>query len=211
MTDLIYKWEEANLSKIATYAETHNIYVVLQDKRDKTYSQIKFMYALLKVYAFELSGDDSKEEQESLKNTLYTDFCKATNRDFYRTKTASVTEMRLFLDWLIKLMAKEYGITLALDLVEEDFKTSWIYANTCSRKCCVCGKPSADIHHTKKIGMGQDRTKVDHTKFKVISLCREHHSIEHTTNNLLKNNGLYGVSLSKFDFDDLGIRGTYEE
>lgn len=209
--DLIFKWEEANLQKIASFADSHNIFIVLQDKRDKTYSQIKFMYVLLKEIAKELVGDDSKEEIEALKNTLYQDFCKATNRDFFRTKTASVTEMKLFLDWVIKLMAKDYGITLALDLIEEDFKTSWIYANTCSRKCCVCGKPSADIHHTKKIGMGQDRNKVDHTKFKVISLCRKHHSIEHTTGKLLKNNSLYGVSLSKFDFDDLGIRGTYEE
>lgn len=211
MNDLIFKWEEANLSKIATYSNTHNIFVVLQDKRDKTYNQIKFMYVLLNELAKEFYGDVSKEVLEELKNSLYFDFCKANNLDFYRTKTASVTEMKLFLDWLIKLMATQYGITVALNLVEEEFKSSWIYANTCSRKCCVCGKNNADIHHTKKIGMGINREKVDHTKFKVISLCREDHTIEHATGKLLKDNGLYGVGLSKYDFERLNIRGSYEE
>lgn len=211
MNDLIFKWEEANLSKIATYTETHNIFVVLQDKRDKTYNQIKFMYVLLNEFAKEFYADVSKETLEELKNSLYNDFCKANNLDFYRTKTASVTEMKLFLDWLIKLMATQYGITVALDLVEEEFKSSWIYANTCSRKCCICGASNADIHHTKKIGIGKNRNEIDHTKCKVISLCREHHTIEHTTGKLLKNNGLYGVNLSKYDFERLGIRGSYEE
>ncbi|MDL2211862.1 hypothetical protein LJB88_03185 [Erysipelotrichaceae bacterium OttesenSCG-928-M19] len=211
MNDLIYKWEEANLSKISSYLDTHNVFIVMQDKRDKTYSQIKFMYVLLNELAKEFYGDASKETVEELKNALYSDFCKANSLDFYRTKTASVTEMKLFIDWLIKLMAQQYGITLALDLVEEDFKSSWIYAMTCSRKCVICGKPHADIHHTKRIGAGRDRTTVDHTKYKVISLCREHHTIEHLTGILLKNNGLYGVNLSKYDFDELGIKGTYEE
>lgn len=51
MNDLIFNWEDANLQKIASFAETHNIYIVLQDKRDKTFSQIKFMYVLLKEIA----------------------------------------------------------------------------------------------------------------------------------------------------------------
>lgn len=211
MNDLIFKWEEVNLSKIATYTETHNIFVVLQDKRDKTYSQIRFMYVLLNEFAKEFYGDASKETLEELKSSLYADYCRSTNLEFYRTVTASVTEMKLFLDWLIKLMATQYGITVALDLVEEEFKSSWIYANTCARKCCVCGKLKSDIHHTKKIGMGQNRNNVDHTKFKVISLCREHHTIEHAAGNLLKEHGLYGVNLSKYDFDRLNIRGSYEE
>lgn len=214
MNDKIFRWQDANLEKINTYVETHNIFIVLQDKRDKTFAQIKFMYVLLEEFAREFYGETDKETIEELKYTLYQDFCEKNNVEVYRTKTASITEMKMFLDWLIKYMAQNFGITIALELVEESFLNSWIYANTCARKCCVCGASNASIHHTKRIGIGQDRSKVDHTKFKVIALCdygKNCHKEEHITGKLLKNNGLHGVQLSKYDFERLGIRGTYEE
>lgn len=214
MNDLIFRWQDVDFEKIETYILSHNIFIVLQDKRDKTYSQIKFMYVLLEEFAKEFYGEADKEIIEELKYSLYQDFCEKNNIEVYRTKTASVTDMKLFLDWLIKLMAQEYGITIALDLVDEGFKTSWIYALTCAKKCCVCGANNASIHHTKRIGIGQDRSKIDHTKYKVIALCdygNNCHKVEHTTGKLLKCKGLYGVQLSRYDFERLGIKGTYEE
>lgn len=210
MNDKIFEWHKLDLSIIARLQDTHNIYVVAIDKRDKSLEQIRFLYVLLGEIAKEYYGETDKATIESLKYSLYEDFCKDTNTKFFRTKTASVTEMKIFIDWLIKKMS-EMGIPIALDLIHEDFKNTFIWANTTKRICCACGSVNSQIHHTKRIGMGKNRNKVDHTKYKVISLCSKCHSIEHQTGTLLKEKGLYGVSLSKYDFDELGVIGEYED
>jgi hypothetical protein len=168
------------------------------------------MYVILNSFSFEFYGTKEKSQIEELKNNFYTDYAKANNLDFYRTVTATTTQMRLFLDWLIKTLAVEFGFTIALDLVEEQFKTQWIYALTCARICCVTGQHGADICHVgKAVGMGRDRKEIDHTKFKVISLSRALHTEEHTNPNFLQEHGLYGVSLSKNDFERLNVKGNY--
>ncbi len=208
--DKIWKWDEVNLKEIAELTETHNVYVVGVDKRSKTYPQIKFMYVILNQFSMEFNGTKDAETVEELKNNFYADYTAANNLDFFRVVTASVTQMRMFLDWLIKTMAVEFGFTLALDLVEEQFKTQWIYALTCARICCVTGKHGADICHVgKSVGMGRDRTELDHTKFKVIALSRALHTQEHSNPNFLQEHGLYGVTLSKNDFQRLNVKGNY--
>lgn len=209
MPDKIFKYEEVSHKAIMELLETHNVYIVANDKRDKSYEQIKFMYAILKEFAIEFYGEYDKSSLDNIKYAFYEDYQKASDLEFYRTKVATVTEMRLFIDWLLKMMAQQYGITIALELVDESFLSSWIYANTCSRKCCVCGETNADIHHVDRVGAGHNRKKVNHTKKKVISLCRTCHSIEHDTGKLLKEKGLYGVKLTSFDFEHLGIEGDY--
>jgi Protein of unknown function (DUF968). len=207
----IWKWEEINLQKISKLQETHNIYVVAQDKRDKSYKQIRFMYAILKEFAIEYYGTPDKSTIEELKYAFYADFEKAHNLEAYRTVTASVSQMKVFLDWLIKTLAIDFCFSISLDLVEEEFKTQWIYANTCARICCITGKAGADICHVSRaVGMGRNRNKIDHTKFKVISLGREYHTEEHAEPDFLKERGLYGVTLSEFDFNRLGVRGKFE-
>jgi hypothetical protein len=44
-----------------------------------------------------------------------------------------------------------------------------------NRTCCITGLPGADIHHTETVGMGMDRTEVDHSKIPRMALCREKH------------------------------------
>jgi hypothetical protein len=46
------------------------------------------------------------------------------------------------------------------------------------KKCVVCGK-KADLHHIDTIGMGNDRTEVQHEGRECLSLCREHHQEMH--------------------------------
>lgn len=49
------------------------------------------------------------------------------------------------------------------------------------RLCAITLRPGADLHHwgNDKIGMGQDRRKVDHSKRKRIALSREKHQLAH--------------------------------
>lgn len=46
------------------------------------------------------------------------------------------------------------------------------------RQCLICGK-RADIHHVDEIGSGRNRNHIDHTKFRLAALCREHHEMWH--------------------------------
>lgn len=214
MNDIIYQYPNLTIdewTRVNSLVDTHNVYIVAVDKRDKSIQQIRFMYVLLNAISLEFNGTSNKDEVEELKYSLYQDYCDKNGIEFFRTSTASVTEMRLFLNWLIKYMAQDLNITIALELIEHSFKEQWIYAMTCSRKCVICGKSFSDIHHCNKIGSGKNRNKQDHTRYKVVALCREHHSIEHSTGALLKANKLDGVYLSQVDFEILGIKGTYEE
>lgn len=47
------------------------------------------------------------------------------------------------------------------------------------RKCVVCGK-HADVCHVDTVGMGRDRTNIDHSEFRFYAGCRTHHGEEHT-------------------------------
>lgn len=52
----------------------------------------------------------------------------------------------------------------------------YLYSCLINRRCCICGR-KADIHHVvgSKIGMGNDRDKVDHVGRFAMALCRDHH------------------------------------
>lgn len=47
------------------------------------------------------------------------------------------------------------------------------------RTCFICGKPHSDIAHYDAVGMGNNRNKIDHSKHRLMCLCREHHQEQH--------------------------------
>ena len=84
---------------------------------------------------------------------------------------------------------------------------SWYLYQCCKhRKCAVCGIHS-DIHHIDTVGSGNNRNKVDHTKKRVISVCRKHHVEAHTIGDerFLHKYHLNGIYLSYDDFKRLGL------
>ncbi|MFT8584971.1 MULTISPECIES: putative HNHc nuclease [Liquorilactobacillus] len=82
------------------------------------------------------------------------------------------------------------------------------------RKCAICGR-HADIHHLETIGMGGNRTHVDHTKRHVMALCREHHQeIEtiHTKAFCRKYHlPVTGIKLDVETLRKIHVAGNYEE
>lgn len=60
------------------------------------------------------------------------------------------------------------------------------------RKCAVCGR-RAEGHHIDAVGMGNDRTEVQHEGREVMSLCREHHTEIHTVG--------YAAFMKKYHLD----------
>lgn len=82
------------------------------------------------------------------------------------------------------------------------------------RVCCVCGKP-AIVHHVEgsRVGIGGDRTKVDHTKRHVLALCEHHHDLIHTMPESefgrLFHIPVDGVELDFKTLKRIGVRGDY--
>jgi hypothetical protein len=57
-----------------------------------------------------------------------------------------------------------------------------VYACLMAKKCCICGKP-CDLHHCDAVGLGRDRTEINHLGLRCLPLCREHHSSLHSMGN----------------------------
>lgn len=64
------------------------------------------------------------------------------------------------------------------DLLKDD--KSFLYVSTVNRTCAICGKPNSDLAHYYAVGRGRNRNKIDHLGNKVLALCREHHTEQHT-------------------------------
>ncbi|WP_218696870.1 putative HNHc nuclease [Mammaliicoccus sciuri] len=64
------------------------------------------------------------------------------------------------------------------DLLKDD--KSFLYVSTINRTCAICGKPNSDLAHYYAVGKGRNRKKIDHRGNKVLALCREHHTEQHT-------------------------------
>lgn len=83
-----------------------------------------------------------------------------------------------------------------------------------SKHCLICGR-HADIHHIDAVGMGRDRNHIDHTKHRLMALCRDHHTEYHkiglvafAKKYLLTRIGIY---LNADDLRKIGVRGDYEQ
>jgi hypothetical protein len=57
---------------------------------------------------------------------------------------------------------------------------NYLYLCLLHRKCAVCGKKQAHIHHVDAVGSGRNRNEIDHTQLRLIALCAEHHQETHT-------------------------------
>ena len=83
---------------------------------------------------------------------------------------------------------------------------NFLYLCLMHRKCAVCGR-HADIHHVDAVGSGRDRNKVDHTKLRMVALCREHHQETHTIGWLTFKSKYHveGILLNEESLKELGI------
>lgn len=48
------------------------------------------------------------------------------------------------------------------------------------RRCFICGAEHSDVAHYDAVGMGNNRNKIDHSKKRLMCLCRKHHIEQHT-------------------------------
>lgn len=118
------------------------------------------------------------ENLEELKNWMKYFFEIETGESPFSFSTTDMTTAREFISFLIEYVLK-HDIPLSKPAMKyQDDLDAYMYQTLKYRKCVLCGK-HADVHHIDTIGMGNDRTLVDHRDKRLIALCREHHNEAH--------------------------------
>lgn len=167
--------KEKIVNKIVRYKvdDVINIEIRIDDGRTITNDQRKKYFATLNDICDYLGHPaDYMDKLFKLK------YCLMNGIEKISMKDCSVSQAREMIN-LILDYAIEEGVPLAeLGALRTDDIDRFIYMCIATRKCCVCGKERADLHHAleDKVGMGRDRTKIIHVGLLAITLCREHHN-----------------------------------
>ena len=147
----------------------------VDDGRRISSDQRKKIYALIKDIAV-YTG----HHPEYLKEHMKYDFMAKEDREYFSLSNIYITTARYFIEHLLEFCF-EWDIPLnANTVVLAREINNYLYLCLVHRKCAVCDKKHAHIHHVDAVGSGRNRNEVDHTKLRLIALCAEHHQETHT-------------------------------
>lgn len=208
--------EQPNLEHLANINDGNvqgiPVEVKFIDKRKVSALQRNFYFALLGDIV-NWSGEDKEIVDEYFHNLYWEKNCgeEISLKDGSKN---SMSDAKQLIDYVIDfIFDNEVPVKQGYELLprnEEHFQ----YQSVTHKNCLICGQ-HADIHHIDTVGMGRDRTKVDHTKHRVMALCRIHHTEYHKIgpNEFCKKYHLTtpGIKLSEEDLKKLNIKGKYNE
>lgn len=178
--------------------------IKINDGRTITVDQRKRIYATVRdISAF--IGDDP----EYLKEYLKYDYCATTGEEHFSLSNCSITTARDFISHIIDFILK-WDIPLSDEALKRtDDIDRFLYSCIKYRKCCITGKPNADIHHVtgSRVGMGRNRKKISHTGLKLMALSREWHERVHKEGEekIFELYKIYGIVIDKETLVDLGL------
>lgn len=192
--------EKVNLDRLRTlFGSLDNVEatIIFKDKRKLSDRQRKFYRALLNdVYKW--SGQGTDELHEIFKEEYFCEFNHriSTAEDSLNSKS----DMNNLIELVIGFMF-EFNVPFAkgYELLPTN-ESYYLYLCIKRRKCVVCGA-HADIHHIDAVG-NRKRTVVDHSKLRMIALCRKHHNEAHSMGNTNFCNK-YRVQGIKVDYEAL--------
>lgn len=150
----------------------------LDDGRYISNDQRRLLYALFRDIAY-WNGHFPEEMKEFLKIEFMID-CK---KDYFSLSNTDMTTAREFVEYVLEFAflnsvpLSDKVSTLAKEV------NNYLYLCLIYRQCaihCPSCEGGVEIHHADAIGMGRDRTKIDHTQHRLIALCTKHHSTAHT-------------------------------
>ena len=154
-----------------------DVTVQWHDNRMRSPEQVNLAWQLMTYI-----GDHQGETKDEVYEQQRFEFSTAQGQDFHLS-TATVRSASAFINVLIGIIIKE-GVQMPRPLYEVcDDITYAVYISMYYKKCCVCGRRNADLHHVDAIGMGYNRQDKPQIGNRVLSLCREHHSELHNIGN----------------------------
>lgn len=144
------------------------------DGRHISCEQRKKIYATLQDI-----GNFTGYTLDEIKEIMKLRFQEKFGIDNFSLSSCSIADAGQFIDFLMDFCFAEDIPLSDLGLNRTSHVSNYLYMCLKHKKCCVCGRSGADEHHEDAIGMGNDRTQVDDSKKRKISLCREHHTEAH--------------------------------
>ena len=152
-------------------------YVDFIDSRPLSEKQRKMCYALIHAIA-DWSGSSTQEIKEAFKLEFWADKVDTLADKIFSLSNAPMSLVAEFQRFLITFVI-ENNVPVKRPLLEfVDDISHYAYMCLIHKKCAICGK-KAELHHIDSVGMGNDRTEIQHEGREALSLCREHHTEIH--------------------------------
>lgn len=177
--------------------------LLITDSRKVTTKQRNFAYALMNDIAQADKGGQwagMPEQVYSYFKLLFAYYYDDANFSL-STKAGNRDDANKFIDMLLKFCITQ-NIAISkepLKHLESDFIYKFEYLCLLEKKCVICGKKS-DLHHLtgSKVGIGNNRNKVNHLGRLVMALCRAHHDQwHHNEGELMSEYHLNGVKVDE--------------
>lgn len=169
--------EELDINKLIKFAngKQPTVELLVDDGRHITPDQRKKIYALLGDYCL-YTGYSLNEAKL---------FFKSMIADFFHTEMFSLSDCsETVASQMITTMLEFFFFedipfhTKIWDSLPDDFPRVMMCIK--AKRCAICLKEHADIHHVTAVGMGRNRNEINHVGMYIEPLCRVHHTIFHT-------------------------------
>ncbi|MEG0133050.1 MAG: putative HNHc nuclease [Clostridium sp.] len=151
---------------------TSLVEIRLNDPRRITNDQRKKFYATLK--------DIHRHTGwlvEELKDIFKAEYMCRNALDSLSLSDCSITDARGLINLVMQFVV-HYGIPLTdFGVNRTDDINEFLYCCIMEKKCCVCGSDMVHVHHCtgSKVGMGNNRNKIDNIGRYIVTLCAKHH------------------------------------
>ena len=160
------------------HREVKEVYVDMIDSRPLSDEQRRMCYALVNAIA-DWSGSGTEEVKEAFKLDFWAERVDTLSDKIFSLSNAPMSLVAEFQRFLAAfILTHDVPTKRPLREYVDDIE-AYTYLCLVRRKCAVCGR-RAELHHIDAVGMGNDRTEVQHEGREVMSLCREHHTELHT-------------------------------
>lgn len=152
-------------------------YIDYIDSRALSDNQRRMCYALINAIA-DWSGSTTQDIKEAFKLEFWADRVDTLADKVFSLSNAPMSLVAEFQRFLINFILENDVPTKHPLLDYVDDIDSYVYMCLIHKKCAICGR-KAELHHINAVGMGNDRTEINHIGKEAISLCREHHTEFH--------------------------------
>ncbi len=152
--------------------------VMIPDGRRISPEQRRKAYAIMGEIAA-WAGMEPDEVKLMQKHDFVQRHLEGLHKELFSLADCDMTTAKEFITYLIDFVL-EFDVPLNVPIMDVvDDVQKYVYACLMHKKCAVCGK-KAELHHVDRVGMGNDRTKIQHLGRRCLPLCREHHmEIDH--------------------------------
>ena len=170
--------------------QVEEIEIRLTDGREISGEQRRKIFALIRDIA-----DWCGEEPEYIRKFTTFEYRITKGVEPFSLSDCDMSTAREYISYLIDFCFRHGVPTRDTLLNRTDDINKYLYSCLAHRRCAVCNK-QADVHHVSAVGMGRDRTKINHSGMKAIALCREHHQEAHTRGQAFFDKyHIYGIKL----------------